>query len=270
MSNGSERRRDRRELPLPETVDAWLGQLRMLAGVGSLMPVVAGAVGVGLLARNRRRGVNFFTSNWPRLVLLTTGVTLNVVGAENLTAQRPAVFIFNHRNNFDPVITAVLVRDNWTGVAKRELQNNPIAGPIGRVLDTAFIDRDDRRSAVEGLHKIEKLAKDGLSIIIAPEGTRVDTIEVGPFKKGPFKIAMAAGIPIVPIVIRNAEAVSDRDARSIRSGTVDVAVFPPISVAHWNESELPDRIEQIRRLYLDTLKNWPHDRLTDVGCTREK
>lgn len=240
------------------------GPLRNLAGIGSMVPVAAAAVGVGLLSRNRRRGVNFFTSNWPTLLLAANGVNLNVVGAENLTAQRPAVFIFNHRNNFDPFITGSLIRDNFTSVGKKELEKDPIAGTIGRLMDAAFIDRDDAKSAVESLHKIEELARKGISIMIAPEGTRLDTTEVGTFKKGPFRIAMAAKIPVVPVVIRNAESISARDSTTLNPGTVDVAVFPPISVDSWTVADLPDRIAEVRQLYLDTLNDWPYDGLPQV------
>ncbi len=180
-------------------------QLRTLAGFGSVVPVAAGAVGIGLLTRSRRRGVNFFTSTWSQLLLAASGVHLNVIGAENLTAERPAVFIFNHRNQADPVISGALVRDNWVGVGKKELASDPVMGTLGKLLDTAFIDRDDAAAAVETLHQVEERAAKGLSIVMAPEGTRLDTTSVGPFKKGAFRIAMTVGIPIVPIVIRNAE-----------------------------------------------------------------
>ena len=63
-----------------------LSQLRTVAGIASMMPIAAGAVGLGLLTRNRRTGVNFFTSNWGRLLLTATGIHLNVLGEENLTA----------------------------------------------------------------------------------------------------------------------------------------------------------------------------------------
>ena len=62
------------------------------------------------------------------------------------------------------------------------------------------------------------MPRKGLSILIAPEGTRLDTTEVGPFKKGPFRIAMSAGIPIVPIVIRNAEVIAARDSTHVQPG----------------------------------------------------
>ncbi len=236
-------------------------QLRTLAGFSTMFPVAAGAVGIGVLTGSRRRGVNFFTSNFSQLLLATSGVQLNVIGKENLTAQRPAVFIFNHRNQVDPVITGALVRDNWVGVGKKELQNDPVMGTLGKLVDTAFIDRDNPVSAVETLHTVEERAKKGLSIVIAPEGTRIDTTEVGPFKKGPFRMAMAAGIPIVPVVIRNAEIVASRNSTTINPGTVDVAVFPPIPVDDWTLDRLPEHIAEVRQLYLDTLADWPMEEL---------
>ena len=116
-----------------------LGQVRNLVAASTLVPAAYGAVGWGLLTRSRRRGVNFFTSAFPQMLLGLNGVRLNVLGKENLTKQRPAVFIFNHRNNFDPVIVGSMVKDNWTGVGKKELENDPIVGTLGKLVDTVFI-----------------------------------------------------------------------------------------------------------------------------------
>jgi putative phosphoserine phosphatase / 1-acylglycerol-3-phosphate O-acyltransferase len=96
-----------------------------------------------------------------------------------------------------------------------------------------------------------------LSILIAPEGTRLDTRSVGPFKRRAFLIAMATGLPIVPIVIRNSESVAGRHAAKLNPGTVDIAVLPPVSVENWVLRNLRERIEQIRTAYLDTLAEWP-------------
>jgi putative phosphoserine phosphatase/1-acylglycerol-3-phosphate O-acyltransferase len=245
-------------------------QLRTLAGVGSVVPVAAGALGIGLLTGSRRRGVNFFTATWSQLLLTASGVELNILGEENLTAQRPAVFIFNHRNQADPVIVGALIRDNWVAVGKKELERDPIMGTLGRVLDSVFIDRDNPAAAVESLHQVEERARQGLSIMIAPEGTRLDTTSVGPFKKGPFRMAMAVGIPVVPIVIRNAEIIAARNSTTMNPGTVDVAVFPPISVSDWTVETLSDRIAEVRQLYVDTLADWPVDELPDHDVYRKK
>src|SRR5258707_476582 len=230
-----------------------VSQLRTAAGIASMVPIAAGALGLWLLTRNKRTGVNFFTSTFGRTLLAATGVNLKVLGRENLTAERPAVFIFNHRNQADPMIAGTLVSDNFTSVGKKELENDPIVGTVGKIMDAAFIDRDDPKKAIEGLKKVEELARKGLSILIAPEGTRLDTTEVGPFKKGPFRIAMSAGIPIVPIVIRNAEVIAARNSTTMNPGTVDVAVFPPISVSDWTLDTLPDRIAEIRQQFVYTV-----------------
>ncbi|MET4432671.1 HAD-IB family hydrolase [Mycolicibacterium sp. 624] len=241
-----------------------VSQIRTAAAIGSLVPAAAGGIGLGLLTRNRRLGVNFFTSTWSRLLMAAIGIDLNVLGEENLKAKRPAVFIFNHRNQADPLIAGRLVSDNFTSVGKKELEKDPLMGTLGKVMDAAFIDRDDPKAAVESLHKMEDLARKGLSILIAPEGTRLDTTEVGEFKKGPFRIAMATGIPIVPIVIRNAEAIAERNSGTFNAGSVDVAVFPPIDVGDWTNENLSERIAEVRQLYLDALKDWPRDTLPDA------
>ncbi|HYO00473.1 MAG TPA: HAD-IB family hydrolase [Mycobacterium sp.] len=238
-----------------------VSQIRTVAGIASVLPAAAGAIGLGLLTRNRRTGVNFFTAAWTRLLMTSIGIDLNVVGEENLTAKRPAVFLFNHRNQVDPFIAGRLISDNFTSVGKKELEKDPLMGTIGRALDAAFIDRDDAKAAVEGLRKIEELARKGISVLIAPEGTRLDTTEVGEFKKGPFRIAMAAGIPLVPIVIRNAEVIAERNSSTFNPGSVDVAVFPPISVDDWTTANLSERIAEVRQLYLDTLRDWPRGEL---------
>ncbi len=247
-----------------------VGQVRNLLGAGSIVPAAYGAVGWGLLTRSRRRGVNFFTTAFPQLLLAINGVTLNVLGAENLKKKRPAIFIFNHRNNFDPVIVGALVKDNWTGVGKKELQNDPIVGTIGKLVDTVFIDREDQKSAVESLRSAEELARKGLSVVIAPEGTRLDTRSVGPFKKGPFRLAMSAGVPIVPIVIRNAEVISARNSSTLHPGKVDIVVYPPLSVADWTLEDLTERIAEVRQLYVDTLTDWPVGEVPDAGLYRAR
>ncbi len=80
---------------------------------------------------------------------------------------------------------------------------------------------------------------------------------VGPFKKGPFRMAMAAHVPVVPIVIRNADALGPHNAKSIRPGAVDVAVLPPVSVTDWHLDELSDCVAEIRQMYVTLLEDWP-------------
>jgi putative phosphoserine phosphatase/1-acylglycerol-3-phosphate O-acyltransferase len=127
-------------------------------------------------------------------------------------------------------------------------------------MDAAFIDRTDTASAVAALAPIEEAARKGLSIVVAPEGTRLDTQSaqgIGPFKKGAFRIAMATGLPVVPIVIRNSDSVAGRSSTTHNPGTGDVAVLPPVSTADWTVRDLGERIEEIRIAYVKLLAEWP-------------
>ena len=161
-----------------------VSQLRTAAGLASMVPIAAGAIGLGLLTRNKRTGVNFFTSAFGRALLTATGVNINLLGKENLTAKRPAVFIFNHRNQVDPVIAGRLVNTNFTSVGKKELESDPIAGTLGKVMDVAFIDRDNAKAAVESLKKVEELARKGLSDSDRAGGNAARHHRSGPVQEG--------------------------------------------------------------------------------------
>jgi putative phosphoserine phosphatase/1-acylglycerol-3-phosphate O-acyltransferase len=228
------------------------------ATMGSLVPCLALGVAKGIVKRDKTEVMPTVATTWINFTFALNGVKVNVTGRENLWAERPAVFIFNHRNNFDAFIVVRLVEQKFTGVAKKEMANNPITIWLGKLADVAFVDRADSAGAVGALKGVEDAAKKGLSILIAPEGSRLDTTDdVGPFKKGAFRMAMAAEIPIVPIVIRNAETIAHTKGNSLHPGTVDVTVLPPISVADWTRENIDERIEEVRGLFRATLQNWP-------------
>src|SRR5207253_3106320 len=145
--------------------------------------IAAVSAGVGVVRRDKRAALNLAAGRWFDVMFGLNGVKLNVVGEEHLWSHRPAVFIFNHRNQFDPFIAASLVRKDFTGVAKKELERDPIVGTLGRVADVAFVDRGDTTRAVDALKPLEEMMKTkGLSIMSAPEGTRVIGDRAGKFK----------------------------------------------------------------------------------------
>jgi putative phosphoserine phosphatase/1-acylglycerol-3-phosphate O-acyltransferase len=71
-------------------------------------------------------------------------------------------------------------------------------------------------------------------------------------------------------VIRNAEVVSARDSSTLHPGTVDIVVYPPISLDDWTLDDLVDRIAEVRQLYVDTLENWPIGKVPDADLYAEK
>ena len=231
--------------------------VRAAVGIGSGMPILGLGIGIGLAKRDKRAGINFVLDNWIGAIFAASDVHIEVVGTENAWSHRPAVFLVNHRTTYDGAIAMRVLRKDFTAVAKAEYGKNPIGSVVGKLMDVAWVERENKTAALAALKPIEELASKGLSVLIAPEGTRTIAREVGPFKKGAFRIAMAAGLPIVPIVVRNAEVVGGRNAFALHPGTVQVAVLEPISVEDWKLEELDERIAEVRQLYVDTLANWP-------------
>jgi putative phosphoserine phosphatase/1-acylglycerol-3-phosphate O-acyltransferase len=182
---------------------------------------------------------------------------MNVTGAENLWAARPAVFIFNHQSQLDVIVMASLLRTDFTGVAKKELKTDPMFAPLGWLADVAFVDRANTEEAKKALAPAVEALREGRSLAMAPEGTRSATPRLGPFKKGAFHVAMQAGVPIVPVVIRNAGELMPSHGVLISSGTLDVAVLPPVSTRNWQRDDIDHEVERVRGMYLETLGPWP-------------
>jgi len=231
--------------------------LRNLAATASSVPVFLGAAAIRLLTGSKRDAANLIASTLTDITLALGEVELDVVGEEHLWKTRPAVFIWNHRNIFDAQIVGNLVRRDFGAVAKKELESVPIFAAASRFMHIAFVDRSNSQAAVEALKPATALLRRGISMLVAPEGTRSVGREVGPFKKGAFRMAMEAGVPIVPIIVRNVDEIGARNSRFMRPGRVDVLVLAPIDVADWKLGELAQRIESVRQLYVDALRNWP-------------
>lgn len=228
--------------------------IRTGAALAGLSGAVAAGVGLGLLTRSRRSGANLAIGTGTEAALALAGVRLNVVGEENLWSARPAVFIFNHQSSLDALIVGSLLRRDLTAVAKKEAARDPRFAPVGLLMDVAYIDRSNSKKARSALAPVVEKLRGGLSLAIAPEGTRTPTPRLARFKKGAFHIARQAGVPIVPIVIRNAGELMWRGSSLVRAGTVDVVVLPPVPTDGWRAGDLDRHIDAIRRGYTDTFQ----------------
>jgi putative phosphoserine phosphatase / 1-acylglycerol-3-phosphate O-acyltransferase len=148
-------------------------------------------------------------------------------------------------------------------VAKKEAIFSP-AGPVMWLADVAFLDRGDPERAKAALRPAVQRLRDGVSVAIAPEGTRSVTPRLGQFKKGAFHLAIEAEVPIVPVVLRNVGEAMWRNAKTMRPATVEVHVHEPVDVRGWDPRNLNGDVEDVRRLYLETLERWP-SRGANVG-----
>lgn len=227
---------------------------RTFSVYGSLVPAGLAGLAGGLVNRSRREGMNLFGSFWAELALSLAGVRVRVSGEEHLWSQRPAVFTFNHQSALDMPIMIKLVRRDMTGVGKAELRWNPVFGPLLWLAGVAFVDRADSKKAIDALAPAVEALRGGTSLMIAPEGTRSPTPRLGRFKKGAFHMAMQAGVPIVPVVIRNAGDALPKNGLVVRPATVDVVVLPPIPTEGWTRARLEREVEALRARYVEVLE----------------
>jgi putative phosphoserine phosphatase/1-acylglycerol-3-phosphate O-acyltransferase len=230
--------------------------VRTFAAYGGMAASLGVGVGLGLLNRSRRDAVNLSASIGSDVALSLAGVNVDVTGERHLWSHRPAVFVFNHQSWLDGLVVMKLLRADLTGVAKKEVARQPGFGQFARLANMAFVDRANGAAAKQALAPAVERLREGYSIAIAPEGTRSTTPRLGRFKKGAFHLAMQGGVPIVPVVIRNAGERLWRGSTVIRPGPLDVIVHPPIPVDGWRRGELSDRVAEVRALFADTLADW--------------
>jgi putative phosphoserine phosphatase/1-acylglycerol-3-phosphate O-acyltransferase len=228
--------------------------LRTALAVSAAVPSFLLSVPAALLARSWRPGINLALSTWGELGTALAGVDLQVRGEPYLWSHRPAVFIFNHQSAVETLLLCKLLRRDFIGIAKQELRRNPVFGLMGAVGGTIFVDRFNHEQAVHALEPAVEALRSGLSIVIAPEGTRSPTPHLGAFKKGAFHLAMAAKVPIVPIVFKNTLDVLPKRGVVLRPATVEVVVHKPIATARWRRSQLDRHIDSVRRLFEQTLE----------------
>ncbi|MFD7006751.1 HAD-IB family hydrolase [Rhodococcus jostii] len=226
---------------------------RTTTAIGALMGAAAFGVSAGLLTQNRQTGANLVGSFGPDLALAICGINVRIKGKENAWSARPAVFMFNHQSSLDMLVIGSVIRRDVTGVAKKEAARDPRFIPVGALLDVAYIDRADSTKARAALRPAVEKLQSGISIAIAPEGTRSPTPRLGKFKKGGFHLAMQAGVPIVPIVIHNAGERMWRNSLVAHPGTVDVDVLAPVPTEGWNLADLDRHVDEVRTLFEDCL-----------------
>ncbi len=226
---------------------------RTAATVAGMLGGFGTGLALGALSGRRRDGLDVGIALAGDLGSALAGIRFDVRGAEHLESPRPAVFLFNHQSALDVLILAKLLRGGFTGVAKKEAADVPGFGLAFRLADVAFIDRGNTAQAKEALAPAVQRLRDGVSLVMAPEGTRSATPALGRFKKGAFHVAMQAGVPIVPVVIHNAGELMWRGASTIRPGTVRVSVLPPVPTEGWTLDQLDEHVERVRNRYLETL-----------------
>jgi 1-acyl-sn-glycerol-3-phosphate acyltransferase len=191
---------------------------------------------------------------WSRSMLSAVGARVTYRGLEHSRAHIPCIYIANHQSNVDiwALINALPPATRF--VAKESIFRIPVLGWAMAAAGFVPIDRSNRNRAVRSLKVAAEKVRAGRPVVLFPEGTRSTIGSMLPFKKGPFHLALQAGVPVVPIAISGSGRILPRRSLRVTPGTVLVKFLPPIEVAEFQPDDHDGLRDRVRGALLQALE----------------
>jgi 1-acyl-sn-glycerol-3-phosphate acyltransferase len=190
---------------------------------------------------------------WSAAVLWAAGIKIRVHGRENLAGDAARIFASNHVSWFDvPALARILPRYKF--VAKAELFKVPIFGKGMRAAGMIELQRENRKAAFGAYEVAAERIRAGNSVVVFPEGTRGHEYPLRPFKKGPFVLAIAAGVPIVPIVVHGTIEIMPKGSLWVHPGTIDVHLLEPVSTTGVDYDHREALMQAVRTRMADAMR----------------
>uniref|UniRef100_A4YAN7 1-acyl-sn-glycerol-3-phosphate acyltransferase n=1 Tax=Shewanella putrefaciens (strain CN-32 / ATCC BAA-453) TaxID=319224 RepID=A4YAN7_SHEPC len=205
----------------------------MLLAVSLLLAFIFGGL-VCLLRPRHRDNVHMFAKIFSSVAPIL-GIEV-IVRRHKEVQDGPYIFLANHQNNFDLFTHTKAVPKGTVSLGKKSLVWMPLFGQIYWLSGNILIDRKNRHSAFDTMAKtVEKIKQKSLSVWIFPEGTRSRGRGLLPFKAGAFHTAIAAGVPIVPVL---ASCQSHINLNRWDNGVVIIEMMAPIPTADIDKADV--------------------------------
>jgi len=198
----------------------------------------------------RLRAAQIFSHCVAPPMLWLLGVSYPKEARDEVRRRAPAIFVINHSSTIDTLLSMSMWPPRGCSVGKREVLAIPVFGLVYVAVGMLLIDRKDSASAVSALQRLSEEVKGaGLSIWIAPEGTRSRSGELSTFKKGFVHMALATGLPVVPVVLHGAFERLPVDTWRLSPGPVDIEFLPSFDPSNWNESRVGEHAEEVQAAF---------------------
>ncbi|ABL66535.1 lysophospholipid acyltransferase family protein [Chlorobium phaeobacteroides] len=213
-----------------------------------LVPIMIIGMSLSLLINLFDRTGNSFhriAAWWGRFSAKLFGISIETIGSENYSANQHYLVISNHAGMADIPLLLGTMKLNLRFVAKEELGKIPIFGWALKQAGYIMIRRGQNRDALKSLLDAAETLKNGRSIHIFPEGTRSETGEMLPFKRGAFLVAQKGGAPILPVTIIGSHLITPKKSLKIHKGKIRIIIGKPIT---------PSNFESIEDLMLESFR----------------
>ncbi|XP_057580394.1 1-acyl-sn-glycerol-3-phosphate acyltransferase beta [Hippopotamus amphibius kiboko] len=228
------------------------------------------AAAVCLLRHGGRTVENMSIISWfVRTFKYAYGIRFEVKGRQKLEEDRPCVIISNHQSILDMMGLMEILPDRCVQIAKRELL---FLGPVGLIMylgGVLFINRQRASTAMTVISDTgERMVREKLKVWIYPEGTRNDSGDLLPFKKGAFYLAVQAQVPIIPVVYSSFSSFYDYKTKRFTSGTIKVEVLDAIPTTGLTVADIPklsDTCHQAMRTSFFHISKLPQENGAPAG-----
>src|ERR687898_370212 len=168
--------------------------------------------------------------------------------------RRPFVVVSNHESFADILLISHLPWEmKW--LSKAELFRIPVMGWLMHLAGDVPVKRGFGPSAVEAIAKCREILARRVSVMIFPEGTRSPTRELLPFKDGAFRLAIDAGVPILPLALHGTSTALRKHDWRIGPSTAVVEVLPPVETAGLTPADVPALKERVRNMIVQARDN---------------
>jgi len=191
---------------------------------------------------------------WARMISRTVGARVRLHGAEHIRPGESYVFLSTHQSYMDIPVMLGYLPAQLRIAAKKEVFGIPFLGWHMRRAGHISIDRASRVNAIASLQRAATGIRDGICAFLYPEGTRSRDGSLQAFKKGGFKLAMQAGVPIIPVTIIGTRELLPRDSFIFRPGPVEMYVDAPIPTADLTNEDLDTLMQTVRAAMLKRIK----------------
>ncbi|KAL7087909.1 hypothetical protein ACP275_13G097100 [Erythranthe tilingii] len=200
----------------------------------------------------RIRQGNIYGHVTGKIMMWILGNPIKIEGAEY--SNERAIYVSNHASPIDIFLVMWLIPTGTVGIAKKEIIYYPLFGQLYVLANHLRIDRSNPTAAIRSMKEAANaVAKNNLSLIVFPEGTRSKNGRLLPFKKGFVHLAMQTGMPIIPMVLTGTHRAWRKGSLHVRPVPLTVRYLPPIRTDDWTRGKIDDYVELVHNLYVDNL-----------------
>ena len=194
---------------------------------------------------------------WAKYVVNVARLNITVEGIEKIPTDRPVLFTPNHQSYADvPILLHALKDFNFGFLMRMQLNKLFAIEQISHILHCVPINQENAREGVKALNKTAEQIKNGLSMVVYPEGKRGFSNTPDEFKNGAFKIVQKTGVTVVPIYTRNAFKILEGSGGIITPTDVKVTVLDPIETSEMNREQVRELNEKVYNVILEESKKY--------------